>query len=234
VLSDYKFALFLVILGLFFWTPFWAFFNVLTVYINDYMDTAVLFASVSSVIGETIPKLLIASEVNGVWRINAEAISHTGYIIIVLQLVISRIFEKRPAIQSFNFGLFVAAIGFVTLAMAVTDITELVFLGIFLFAIGEMISSPRIQEYIMWIAPKEKAGLYMGTNFLAVFSRCHCQPDLYGQLMDYFEDNRTPGDTLCMPLRRIRYSESLPSMFLPKHWANLKNSKRPPSKHLAG
>jgi hypothetical protein len=25
--------------------------------------------------------LLIASEVNGVWRINAEAISHTGYII---------------------------------------------------------------------------------------------------------------------------------------------------------
>ena len=31
-----------------------------------------------------------------------------------------------------------------------------------------MISSPRIQEYITWIAPKEKAGLYMGTNFLAV------------------------------------------------------------------
>ena len=30
-----------------------------------------------------------------------------------------------------------------------------------------MISSPRIQEYITWIAPKEKAGLYMGMNFLA-------------------------------------------------------------------
>ena len=30
-----------------------------------------------------------------------------------------------------------------------------------------MISSPRIQEYITWIAPKEKAGLYMGSNFLA-------------------------------------------------------------------
>jgi dipeptide/tripeptide permease len=35
-----------------------------------------------------------------------------------------------------------------------------------LFAIGEMICSPRIQEYITWIAPKEKAGLYMGANFL--------------------------------------------------------------------
>jgi hypothetical protein len=31
-----------------------------------------------------------------------------------------------------------------------------------------MASSPRIQEYITWLAPKEKAGLYMGSNFLAV------------------------------------------------------------------
>jgi len=43
-----------------------------------------------------------------------------------------------------------------------------IFAGIILFAIGEMITSPRIQEYITWLAPKEKAGLYMGTNFLAV------------------------------------------------------------------
>jgi dipeptide/tripeptide permease len=42
-----------------------------------------------------------------------------------------------------------------------------VFLGIFLFALGKMMASPRIQEYITWIAPKEKAGLYMGSNFLA-------------------------------------------------------------------
>jgi dipeptide/tripeptide permease len=62
-----------------------------------------------------------------------------------------------------------AALGFVILAFAVTGANSLVYLGVFLFAVGEMISSPRIQEYIMWIAPKEKAGLYMGTNFLAVF-----------------------------------------------------------------
>ncbi len=55
------------------------------------------------------------------------------------------------------------------LGFSVNGANGLVFLGIFLFAIGEMISSPRIQEYIMWIAPKEKAGLYMGTNFLATF-----------------------------------------------------------------
>lgn len=168
-LSDVKFSSFLIILGLFFWLPIWAFFNVLAVYINDYLDTATLFNGVSSVIGTGITKALIASNESGVWRINAEAISHTGYIIIIFQLLISRIFEKRDAMKSFMIGLFIAALGFLALAFSVTSLNGLVFLGVFLFAIGEMIASPRIQEYIMWIAPKEKAGLYMGTNFLATF-----------------------------------------------------------------
>ncbi len=40
VLSDYKYLTFIILLGVFFWLPFWAFFNVLAVYINDYMNTA--------------------------------------------------------------------------------------------------------------------------------------------------------------------------------------------------
>ena len=167
-LSDVKFLIFIILLGIFFWMPFWAFFNVLAVYINDHMNTAALYQSTSSVIGEGITRII--SNFDGeTWRINAEAISHTGYIIIIFQLLISRIFEKRSAIPSFLFGLLMAALGFVILAFAVTGANSLVYLGVFLFAVGEMISSPRIQEYIMWIAPKEKAGLYMGTNFLAVF-----------------------------------------------------------------
>jgi len=165
-LSDFKFLLFIILLGLFFWLPFWAFFNILPVYINDYLDTASLYHSVSGVLGENLTKV-ISNEKDGVWMINAEAISHTGYIIIVFQLLVSRIFEKRSAIPSFLLGLLIAASGFIILGLSVTFSAGLVFLGVFLFAVGEMISSPRIQEYIIWIAPKEKAGLYMGTNFLA-------------------------------------------------------------------
>jgi dipeptide/tripeptide permease len=168
-LSDYKFAIFIILLGIFFWLPFWAFFNVLAVYIDDYLDTARLFENARSVLGGFITKALIAREEDGIWKINGEAIAHTGYIIIIFQVFISRIFEKRPAIPSFMFGLFIATLGFIVLGFAVTSVDGLVFLGVFLFAIGEMISSPRIQEYITWIAPKEKAGLYMGTNFLATF-----------------------------------------------------------------
>ena len=75
--------------------------------------------------------------------------------------------------------------------MAVTGNNNLVFLGIFLFAIGEMISSPRIQEYIMWIAPKEKAGLYMGTNFLATFIGATLS-GIYTWVMGLYQDMGHP------------------------------------------
>jgi proton-dependent oligopeptide transporter, POT family len=190
VLSDYKYLTFIILLGVFFWLPFWAFFNVLAVYINDYLNTAALYQGVKSLLGSGITNIISHND-GGVWKINAEAISHTGYIIIIFQIFISKIFEKRAAISSFLLGIFIAAAGFVVLGFSVTMSNSLVFLGIFLFAIGEMISSPRIQEYITWIAPKEKAGLYMGTNFLATFIGATLS-GIYTGLMGNFEDAGHP------------------------------------------
>ncbi len=192
-LSNIKFLVFIVLLGVFFWLPFWAFFNVLAVYINDYMNTAALYQSVKSFFPRWLEWLLrfISNSDGGIWKINAEAISHTGYIICVFQIFISWFFEKRPAILSFLFGLLIASLGFLVLGFAVTSTNSLVFLGIFLFAVGEMISSPRIQEYIMWIAPKEKAGLYMGTNFLATFIGATLS-GIYTGVMGSFESSGHP------------------------------------------
>ena len=193
-LSNVKFLVFLILLGLFFWLPFWAFFNILPVYINDHLDTAQLYQAVKVVLGETVTRV-ISHQNEGIWMINAEAISHTGYIIIVFQLIISRIFEKKNAIPSFLFGLLMAALGFIILGLSVTTSAALVFLGIFLFAVGEMISSPRIQEYIMWIAPKEKAGLYMGTNFLATAIGA-LMSGLYTGLLGSFEKAGDPQNIM--------------------------------------
>ncbi len=168
VLADAKFTTFLVLLGLFFWLPFWAFFNLCAVYVDKNVDTAALYTSLQSWFGSGVADFISATGEDGVRRVLGETISHTGWIIMVFQVVVSGILTKFRAIPSFLFGLLVAAAGFVVLGMAVTSPAWTVFLGIFLFAIGEMIASPRIQEYITWIAPKEKAGLYMGTNFLAV------------------------------------------------------------------
>ncbi len=190
VLSDKKFMLFIILLGVFFWLPFWAFFNVLAVYINDYLNTASLYQSVKSVLGAGITSI-ISNNADGVWKINAEAIANTGYIIILFQIFISKTFEKRSPIPSFLTGLFIAALAFVVLGLSAVSLNSLVFLGVFLFAIGEMISSPRIQEYIMWIAPKEKAGLYMGANFLATFIGATLS-GIYTALMGTFENAGNP------------------------------------------
>jgi POT family proton-dependent oligopeptide transporter len=167
VLSDVKFATFLVLLGLFFWLPFWAFFNICAIYVDRNLDTAQLYLSIESVLGTRVTGFLSHEDENGVRRILGETIAHTGWIIMILQVFVSRAVERWRAMPSFLWGLFVSAIGFVIIGMASLGAPALVLLGIFFFATGEMMASPRIQEYITWIAPKEKAGLYMGSNFLA-------------------------------------------------------------------
>jgi len=167
-LSDGKFAAFLVLLGLFFWLPFWSFFNLCALYVDRDIDTAALYGALAGTFGTGFAGFLSHAGEDGARRVLGETISHTGYIIMLLQVFVSGYLEKKKALPSFMSGLAVAAAGFLVLGYARVSLAPLVFLGIFLFAVGEMVASPRIQEYITWIAPKEKAGLYMGSNFLAV------------------------------------------------------------------
>jgi POT family proton-dependent oligopeptide transporter len=190
-LSDLKFSLFLVLLGLFFWLPFWAFFNVLAVYVDRSLDTARLYLNIKSVLGSGIANFL-SHEENGVRRLLGETISNTGVVIICLQVLVSRTFEKARAIPTFLLGMGVIASGYLFLAYARIGAPAWVFLGILLFAVGEMISSPRIQEYITWLAPKEKAGLYMGTNFLALGIGGSLSGVIYTSLSGTFRDMGHP------------------------------------------
>jgi len=187
VLVDYKFSLFLVMLGVFFWLPFWAFFNILAMYIDGSLDTAMLYTNIKSVFGSGVANFL-SHEVDGERRLLGETVSHSGYIIMILQIPVSRIVEKFKAIPAFSAGLAIAGAGFVFLGLAAVAHPAWAFLGIVLFAVGEMASSPRIQEYITWLAPKEKAGLYMGTNFLATFIGASLSGVTYTKLFGYYEN----------------------------------------------
>ncbi len=190
-LSDGKFASLLLFLGVFFWIPFWAFFNLMAIFIDTNLDTARLYQNLQSVFGTGFASIFSAVDEEGVPRLLGETVAHTGYIIMIFQIVVSRFAEKANAIFTFLFGLFVIVVGFVVIGVSKVTAPAWVLMGIFLFAIGEMVASPRIQEYIMWIAPKEKAGLYMGTNFLAVglgaFSGL-----IYTPMYGYFADRGHP------------------------------------------
>ncbi len=191
-LSDVKFAVFLVLLGIFFWLPFWAFFNLCAIYVDRNIDTAQLYLNLRSVFGTSFANFFSHVDEEGVPRVLGETIAHTGWIIMIFQVFVSRVAEKFSAMPSFLVGLLISAVGFVVLGYANISAAALVFLGIFLFAVGEMISSPRIQEYITWIAPKEKAGLYMGSNFLAVAIGGALSGRTYTSLFGYFRGINHP------------------------------------------
>jgi len=189
--SDLKFSMFIVLLGVFFWLPFWAFFNLCALFVEDHLDTVRLYLNIKSVFGGGFASIF-SHEVDGVRRILGETISSTGYIIIIFQILVSRIVEKSKAIPTFLFGMFMAALGFAVLGYSMIAAPAFLFLGIFLFAVGEMSSSPRIQEFITWIAPKEKAGLYMGMNFIAIFIGATLSGVTYTSLYGVFEKINHP------------------------------------------
>jgi dipeptide/tripeptide permease len=191
-LADGRFAAFLLLLGIFFWLPFWAFFNLCALYVESAIDTARLYLDIKAVFGAGFANFFSAADEKGVRHILGETISHTGYIIMIFQLLVSRIVEQFRPIPAFLWGLGIAALGFVVLGYAAVSSSSLVFLGIFLFAVGEMITSPRIQEYITWLAPKEKAGLYMGSNFLATGIGGFTSSLIYTPLYGYFERHACP------------------------------------------
>lgn len=190
VLSDRKFTLFLALLGVFFWIPFWAFFNLCALYVDSNLDTVALYEAMRGWFGTGFADFF-AEEKDGVKRVLGETISHTGWIIIIAQVGVSYLFERWKPMPSFLFGLVVMASGFVVIGYAAIGGAWWIFPGIALFAVGEMISSPRIQEYITWLAPKEKAGLYMGTNFLAVAVGAFSGV-LYTSLYGMFGDAKQP------------------------------------------
>ena len=192
---DLKFTLLLILLGVFFWLPFWCFFNLCAVYVDTNLDTARLYQEMRGVLGTGIANFFSAVGEDGQRRILGETISHTGWIIMVLQVFVSRIAEKYKAIPTFLLGLFLISVGFFVIGFAHISAPAVVFLGILVFAVGEMVSSPRIQEYITWIAPREKAGLYMGMNFLAVMVGAALSGVTYTALSGTFDAQGHPDYT---------------------------------------
>ncbi len=192
VFSDMKFLVFLILIGLFFWLPFWAFFNLAAMYVDRNLDTVSLYITIKSLFGQSLANFLSRVGEDGNRRILGETIAHSGWIIMVCQIFVSRIAEKFKPIPTFSAGLLIMAGGYAFLGVAYIIHPAWIFLGILFFAVGEMVSSPRIQEYITWLAPKEKAGLYMGTNFLSIGIGGALSGVIFTSLYGYFRNTGHP------------------------------------------
>ncbi len=183
-IKDIKLTLFLIIM-IGFWTMFNQLFYTLPNFIDQWVDTRDLYAWIHA-ISPALANFYGTSEgtVNPEMMVNLDA----GFIIL-FQLIISTIVMRLKPINAIIGGILVTAFG-----IGISFITSNPFytiLGIFIFAIGEMSSSPKFTEYIGRIAPKDKTALYMGTSFLPVAAGNYITGFLSGNVYQTMSDKIT-------------------------------------------
>lgn len=161
VFADLKFVVFLVILAGF-WAMYWQLFFTLPVFIEQWVDTSWWVDYFSVHIPFIAQTYTVGNQLDPEFITNFDAM-----FIILFQVMISSVIMRWKALNVMAAGFFIN-----TLGLSLTFLTQnpvFIIAALFIFAIGEMTSSPKITEYIGRIAPADKKALYMGYSFIPVF-----------------------------------------------------------------
>ena len=158
--SDLKLAVFLIII-IGFWTVYNQLFYTLPVFIEQWVDIEGLYSSIAS-FWEGLANAMDTQK-NG--SVAPEMLVNLGaFFIIIFQIFISTMVMKMRPLRAMIAGIFVVTIG--ATMFFITRNGWFLILSVFIFAVGEMSSSPKITEYMARIAPKDKVALYIGCSFL--------------------------------------------------------------------
>lgn len=160
-LENWKYILFLVIMILF-WTAFNQLYYSFPVFVDQWVNTAVIYDGISSVWPWLAGK--IGTDEGTISAVTISSMD--AFFIIVFQLIVSALVMRFRPLSAMMGGILILS-GGVGLMFS-SQSGWLVILGILIFAIGEMASSPKFTEYIGRIAPDDKKALYMGTSFLPI------------------------------------------------------------------
>ncbi len=161
VLQDLRFVVFLLILSAA-WTVYWQYFYSLPVFMEQWVNTAPLYNALHSI----SPAFAEAVGTENGIILTEKIIAMDAMFIVLFQIVVSTIIMKIRPLQSMTFGILINVIGLT--ASVLTRNPFFTLFSILIFSFGEMTFSPKILEYISRIAPKDKAALYMGTQFLPI------------------------------------------------------------------
>ena len=180
-ISDLRLLIFLIIM-IGFWTMFNQLFYTLPNFIDQWVNTGIIYNSIKDI----SPGLAAAIGTNEGTIAPEMMVNLDAGAIIIFQVLISTLVMKFRPINAIISGIIVNALG-IGIAFS-TGNGFYVIIGIFIFAIGEMASSPKFTEYIGRIAPKGKEALYMGTSFLPVAAGNWITGFLSGDLYEAWSD----------------------------------------------
>jgi dipeptide/tripeptide permease len=173
-LGDWRFGLYLLIFSGF-WTVMNQIFMTLPIYIQDWVDTTPIQNGLRSFFG-AIP--LAGEKLAALWDRSLGYITEGGEIkpdflvnvdalcIMLFQILVTWLFARWKPFTTMIVGTSITAV-----AMAIgvrADYGWMTVLLIVTFSIGEMMASPKSQEYVARIAPADKAAGYMGYYFVSM------------------------------------------------------------------
>ena len=156
VLKDWKFLMMVVLYSIF-WILYFQMYGSVLWYVDEFMDMTSVNRAVNSFLGIFVDNPSWEFDVEHVTVINAG-------VIILLQIWVSKLVQKAPALPTMMIG-----IGFGVAGMAILAFSSspwIFILGIAVFTLGEMTAHPKYNAYIGMIAPPDKKALYMGYSFL--------------------------------------------------------------------
>lgn len=181
-LQNWKYVLFLIIMILF-WTAFNQLYYSFPVFVEQWVDTSALYDGIFAIwpwLAEAIgtPQGTITAVTLG---------SMDAFFIIIFQLMVSSFVMRFRPLTAMMGGILVLAGG---LALMFSNQNSwLILMGILVFALGEMASSPKFTEYVGRIAPEDKKALYMGTSFLPIAAGHQLAGWLSGGVYERIADN---------------------------------------------
>jgi len=139
-----------------FWLMFMQLWDLLPNFISEWVDTRDVGALVKAHFGDLAKKFILTDgSAKPELLINIDSAT-----ILLLVLPLAWLFGRLPMMVSLLIGMAIALVGFVGAGLVTTG--YLVGLMIFVFAIGEIICSPKFSEYIGMTAPPDKKARYMG------------------------------------------------------------------------
>ncbi|MBN8431662.1 MFS transporter [Microbulbifer salipaludis] len=164
VLRNRRFVTYLLIMSSF-WACYNQLFLTLPLYIRDFVDTGPLLATVASF----SPGIASAISEGSPGQISPEFITAFNFFsILVLQIAISHLSRQFVSLHILIAGTCVMAASFLWIGFGPVFGGIGIVLAVVAFSIGEMLTSPKSQEYVAESMPASQAALFMGYYFLSM------------------------------------------------------------------
>jgi hypothetical protein len=151
-----------------FWFMFNAFFDVLPVYIHDWVDTSVIVDGLFGADGTRNPVAIFffGMDNSGTFIKPEGLVNLNAGMIMLVCFIVTGLTARAKALNAMALGTIVASAAL--LLIGGFNWGWMMVIGIVTFSVGEMLSSPKTGEYLGNIAPADKKAMYLGFSQLPI------------------------------------------------------------------